>query len=74
MAFHPEISGPGGLQLNQSGVEAIGFADSVARLEINILFEELINRFSHVRLVGSPDRDLKQLNFYAWENVQVIFS
>jgi cytochrome P450 len=47
---------------------------AVARLEINILFEELINRFSHVQLVGSPDRDLKQLHFYAWENVQVIFS
>ena len=47
---------------------------AVARLEINILFEELINRFSHVQLIGSPDRDLKQLHFYAWENVQVIFS
>jgi len=47
---------------------------AVARLEINILFEELISRFSHVQLVGSPDRDLKQLHFYAWENVQVIFS
>ena len=59
---------------------ALGFGEhfcigaAVARLEINILFEELINRFSHVQLVGSPDRDLKQLNFYAWENVQVIFS
>jgi cytochrome P450 len=47
---------------------------AVARLEINILFEELISRFSHVQLVGAPDRDLKQLHFYAWENVQVIFS
>jgi cytochrome P450 len=47
---------------------------AVARLEINILLEELMARFSNVQLVGSPDRDLKQLNFYAWENVQVIFS
>jgi cytochrome P450 len=59
---------------------AFGFGEhfcigaAVARLEINILFEELISRFSHVELVGSPDRDLKQLHFYAWENVQVIFS
>jgi cytochrome P450 len=66
-------------QRNTANV-ALGFGEhfcigaAVARLEINILFEELINRFSHVQLVGSPDRDLKQLNFYAWENVQVIFS
>ena len=47
---------------------------AVARLEINILFEELGKRFSQVQLVGSPDRDLHQLNFYCWENVQVVFS
>jgi cytochrome P450 len=46
---------------------------AVARLEINILFEELMSRFSNVQLVGAPDRDFKQLNFTAWENVQVTF-
>jgi len=66
-------------QRNTANV-AFGFGEhfcigaAVARLEINILFEELIKRFSHVQLVGSADRDLEQLNFYAWENVQVIFS
>ena len=66
-------------QRNTANV-AFGFGEhfclgaAVARLEINILFEELIQRFSHVQLVGSPDRDLKQLNFFGWENVQVILS
>jgi cytochrome P450 len=47
---------------------------AVARLEICILLEELIKRFSRVELVGAPDTDMRQLNFYGWENVQVVFS
>jgi cytochrome P450 len=47
---------------------------AVARLEICILLEELIKRFSKVELVGAPDADMRQLNFYGWENVQVVFS
>jgi cytochrome P450 len=46
---------------------------ALARLEINILFEELMPRFSHVELVGSPVRD-KQLLVNSWEDVRVVFS
>ena len=59
---------------------AFGFGEhicvgaAVARMEISILFEELAARFSHIELVGSPVRDEKQLNFYAWEDVHVAFS
>ena len=47
---------------------------AVARLEICVLFEELLQRFSHVQLVGAPDCDRKQIHFAAWENVQAVFS
>ena len=47
---------------------------AVARLEIAILFEELAARFSEVQLVGTPFRDLKQLNFFGWEDVEVVFN
>jgi hypothetical protein len=46
---------------------------SLVRLEINILFEELMPRFSHVELVGFPIRD-KQLLVNSWEDVRVVFS
>jgi cytochrome P450 len=46
---------------------------ALARLEINILFEELMPRFSRVKLVGSPVRD-KQLLVNSWEDVRVVFS
>ena len=68
------------IRKRNSGQLAFGFGEhfclgaAVARLEINILFEELISRFSQVRLVGSPDRDAHQLHFATWENVQVVFT
>jgi cytochrome P450 len=46
---------------------------ALARMEICVLFEELIPRFSKVRLVGSPVRD-KQLLVNSWEDVRVVFS
>jgi cytochrome P450 len=46
---------------------------ALARLEINVLFEELMPRFSEVKLVGSPVRD-KQLLVNSWEDVRVVFS
>jgi cytochrome P450 len=46
---------------------------ALARLEINILFEELMPRFSEVKLVGSPVRD-RQLLVNSWEDVRVVFS
>ncbi len=45
---------------------------ALARLEINVLFEELMTRFSQVEIVGSPVRD-RQLLVNSWENVQVAF-
>jgi cytochrome P450 len=45
---------------------------SLARMEINVLFEELIGRFSKVALDGMPFRD-KVLQYNAWENVQTVF-
>jgi cytochrome P450 len=59
---------------------AFGFGEhfcigaAIARMEICILFEELAAQFSQVELVGSPVRDDKQLNFYAWEDVHVTFA
>jgi cytochrome P450 len=59
---------------------AFGFGEhicpgaAIARMEICILFEEIAARFSHVELVGSPVCDEKQLNFYGWEDVLVVFS
>jgi cytochrome P450 len=46
---------------------------ALARMEICVLFEELMPRFSEVRLVGSPVRD-KQLLVNSWEDVRVTFS
>jgi cytochrome P450 len=46
---------------------------ALARLEISILFEELMPRFREVKLAGSPVRD-KQLLVNSWENVRVVFS
>jgi cytochrome P450 len=46
---------------------------ALARLEINVLFEELMPRFSEVKLVGSPVRD-RQLLVNSWEDVRVVFS
>jgi cytochrome P450 len=46
---------------------------ALARLEINILLEELMPRFSQVKLVGSPVRD-RQLLVNSWEDVRVVFS
>ena len=54
--------------------EHICLGAAIARMEIAILFEEIAARFSHVELVGSPVRDEKQLNFYAWEDVCAIFT
>ena len=67
------------LQRNNANV-AFGFGQhfcigaAVARMEICVLLEELVKRFSHVELVGTPDVDRKMLHFNAWENVQVVFS
>ena len=47
---------------------------AIARMEIAILFEELIARFSKVELVATPEVDRQQLHFNAWENIQVVFS
>jgi cytochrome P450 len=46
---------------------------ALARMEICVLFEALMPRFSEVRLVGSPVRD-KQLLVNSWEDVRVVFS
>jgi cholest-4-en-3-one 26-monooxygenase len=46
---------------------------ALARMEICVLFEALVPRFSEVRLVGSPVRD-KQLLVNSWEDVRVAFS
>ena len=46
---------------------------ALARMEICILFEVLMTRFSEVRLIGSPLRD-KQLLVNSWEDVRVVFS
>jgi cytochrome P450 len=58
---------------------AFGFGEhfcigaALARMEICVLFEELMPRFSEVKLVGSPVRD-KQLLVNSWEDVRVAFS
>jgi cytochrome P450 len=44
---------------------------ALARMEIAVLFEELIGRFSSVELDGTPSRD--GLQFSMWEDVRVIF-
>jgi cytochrome P450 len=58
---------------------AFGFGEhfcigaALARMETCVLFEELMPRFSEVKLVGSPVRD-KQLLVNSWEDVRVAFS
>jgi len=46
---------------------------ALARMEINMLFEELVNRFSEVALQGTPFRD-KVLQYNMWDNVQTVFN
>ena len=46
---------------------------ALARMEICVLFEELMPRFSEVKLVGSPVRD-RQLLVNSWEDIRVVFS
>ena len=46
---------------------------ALARLEINLLFEELIARFSKVEIVGTPFRD-KVLQYNMWSEVQTVFT
>jgi hypothetical protein len=41
-------------------------------MEINVLFEELVSRFSDVALEGTPFRD-KVLQYNMWDNVQTVF-
>ena len=45
---------------------------ALARMEITLLFEELIKRFSQVSLDGTPFRD-KVLQFNMWADVKVAF-
>jgi cytochrome P450 len=45
----------------------------LARMEINILFEELIKRFSKVQIVGTPFRD-KVLQYNMWSDVYAVFN
>jgi cytochrome P450 len=58
---------------------AFGFGEhfcigaALARMEIGVLFEELMPRFSEVKLIGSPVRD-KQLLVNSWEDVRVAFA
>ena len=44
---------------------------ALARMEIAVLFEELIGRFSEVALDGTPHRD--GLQFTMWEDVRTVF-
>jgi cytochrome P450 len=46
---------------------------ALARMEISVLFEELVARFSDVTLEGTPFRD-KVLQYNMWENVQTVFN
>jgi cytochrome P450 len=46
---------------------------ALARMEINILFEELIGRFSHVALDGAPFRD-KVLQYNMWADVRTVLN
>ena len=45
---------------------------SLARMEICLLFEELVKRFSKVTLEGTPFRD-KVLQYNMWTDVQTVF-
>lgn len=45
---------------------------SLARMEINVLFEELIGRFSQVAIDGTPFRD-KVLQYNMWADVKTVF-
>lgn len=45
---------------------------ALARMEIAVLFEELIGRFSEVALDGTPTRD-RGLQFNMWEDVRTVF-
>ena len=44
----------------------------LARMEICVLFEELVNRFSKVTIEGTPVRD-KVLQYNMWADVQTVF-
>jgi cytochrome P450 len=63
----------------EKGNLAFGFGEhfcigaALARMEICVLFEELVPRFSEVKLIGSPIRD-KQLLVNSWEDVRVALS
>src|SRR5712671_6649226 len=46
---------------------------ALARMEINVLFEELVSRLSEVALQGTPFRD-KVLQYNMWDNVQTVFN
>ena len=46
---------------------------ALARMEIVVLFEELIKRFSQVTLDGVPFRD-KVLNYNMWADVKTVFN
>jgi len=44
----------------------------LARMEISVLFEELVKRFSKVTIEGTPVRD-KVLQYNMWADVQTVF-